>query len=343
MRLAVIPGDGIGIEVTEQALRVLDAVLPGVEATHVRPRRGTVAPHRRDAARRGARGDCAGTTRSCSARWAIRPCRPACSSAGCCFDCASNSTITSTCVRPGCTRASPHRWPVSRRSTSSSCAKAPRARTPATGECCARAPRTRSPPRSRVNTAYGVERVVRDAFARAQARPRKHLTLVHKNNVLDQRGRSVVPHRAARRAGVPRRHRRLQPRGRRDDLPGHRSGTLRRHRHRQPVRRHRHRPRRGASRAESALLPAGISTSAARTPRCSSRCTARRRTSPVRARPTRRPPCCRSSMLLAHLGADDAAATGRGGGRGMTSRAATRKQPGSTGEIGERLAKAAAS
>jgi 3-isopropylmalate dehydrogenase len=34
-----------------------------------------------------------------------------------------------------------------------------------------------------VNTAFGVERVVRDAFARAQAR-RKHLTLVHKTNVL---------------------------------------------------------------------------------------------------------------------------------------------------------------
>ncbi len=35
-----------------------------------------------------------------------------------------------------------------------------------------------------VNTALGVERVVRDAFARAQARPRRKLTLVHKNNVL---------------------------------------------------------------------------------------------------------------------------------------------------------------
>lgn len=35
-----------------------------------------------------------------------------------------------------------------------------------------------------VNTAYGVERVVRDAFDRAAARPRKKLTLVHKNNVL---------------------------------------------------------------------------------------------------------------------------------------------------------------
>jgi 3-isopropylmalate dehydrogenase len=35
-----------------------------------------------------------------------------------------------------------------------------------------------------VNTRFGVERVVRDAFARAQARPRRHLTLVHKHNVL---------------------------------------------------------------------------------------------------------------------------------------------------------------
>jgi 3-isopropylmalate dehydrogenase len=39
-----------------------------------------------------------------------------------------------------------------------------------------------------VNTAYGVERVVRDAFRRAAARERKHLTLVHKNNVLVHAG-----------------------------------------------------------------------------------------------------------------------------------------------------------
>ncbi|GGM36807.1 3-isopropylmalate dehydrogenase [Promicromonospora citrea] len=39
-----------------------------------------------------------------------------------------------------------------------------------------------------VNTAFGVERVVRDAFARASARPRKHLTLVHKHNVLVHAG-----------------------------------------------------------------------------------------------------------------------------------------------------------
>jgi 3-isopropylmalate dehydrogenase len=39
-----------------------------------------------------------------------------------------------------------------------------------------------------VNTAYGVERVVRDAFARAARRPRRRLTLVHKTNVLVHAG-----------------------------------------------------------------------------------------------------------------------------------------------------------
>jgi 3-isopropylmalate dehydrogenase len=39
-----------------------------------------------------------------------------------------------------------------------------------------------------VNTAYGVERVVRDAFARAERRPRKKVTLVHKTNVLTNAG-----------------------------------------------------------------------------------------------------------------------------------------------------------
>jgi 3-isopropylmalate dehydrogenase len=35
-----------------------------------------------------------------------------------------------------------------------------------------------------VNTAFGVERIVRDAFERASRRPRKKVTLVHKTNVL---------------------------------------------------------------------------------------------------------------------------------------------------------------
>ena len=39
-----------------------------------------------------------------------------------------------------------------------------------------------------LNTAYGVERVVRDAFTRAARRPRRRLTLVHKTNVLTRAG-----------------------------------------------------------------------------------------------------------------------------------------------------------
>ncbi|NLT54757.1 MAG: 3-isopropylmalate dehydrogenase [Actinomycetales bacterium] len=39
-----------------------------------------------------------------------------------------------------------------------------------------------------VNTAFGVERVVRDAFRRAVSRPRRSLTLVHKHNVLTHAG-----------------------------------------------------------------------------------------------------------------------------------------------------------
>ncbi|GAA1975517.1 3-isopropylmalate dehydrogenase [Kitasatospora viridis] len=39
-----------------------------------------------------------------------------------------------------------------------------------------------------LNTAFGIERVVRDAFRRAAARPRRKLTLVHKNNVLVHAG-----------------------------------------------------------------------------------------------------------------------------------------------------------
>ncbi|MGH3803327.1 MAG: isocitrate/isopropylmalate family dehydrogenase, partial [Pseudonocardiaceae bacterium] len=39
-----------------------------------------------------------------------------------------------------------------------------------------------------LNTRLGVERVISDAFARAQQRPRRKLTLVHKNNVLVHAG-----------------------------------------------------------------------------------------------------------------------------------------------------------
>ena len=56
-----------------------------------------------------------------------------------------------------------------------------------------------------LNTAYGVERVVRDAFARAEQRERRHVTLVHKTNVLVHAGglwRRVFDAVAAEHPGV---------------------------------------------------------------------------------------------------------------------------------------------
>ena len=99
-----------------------------------------------------------------------------------------------------------------------------------------------------VNTRFGVERVVRDAFARARARERRHLTLVHKHNVLSYAGhlwRRTVDEVGSR---VPRRQHRLPARRRGDDLPDHRPRPLRRHRDRQPLRRHPHRHRGGRRR-----------------------------------------------------------------------------------------------
>ena len=145
-----------------------------------------------------------------------------------------------------------------------------------------------------VNTAFGVERVVRDAFARAAGRARRHLTLVHKNNVLVHAGhlwRRIVDEVGAR---VPRRQHRLPARRRGHDLPDHRPGPVRRDRHRQPLRRHHHRPRRGDHRRHR---PGGQRQHQPRRgPRraCSSRCTAPRPTSPGRARPTRPRRSCRS-------------------------------------------------
>ncbi|WP_166353653.1 3-isopropylmalate dehydrogenase [Phytoactinopolyspora limicola] len=56
-----------------------------------------------------------------------------------------------------------------------------------------------------VNTAFGVERVVRDAFRRAQDRPRRKLTYIHKHNVLVHAGhlwRRTVEQVAAEFPGV---------------------------------------------------------------------------------------------------------------------------------------------
>ena len=87
-----------------------------------------------------------------------------------------------------------------------------------------------------INTAYGVERVVRDAFRRAEARPRQAPHPGAQDQRPGARRRPLGAHLRQRRCRVPRRHHRLPARRRGLDLPGHPAGALRRHRHRQPVR-----------------------------------------------------------------------------------------------------------
>lgn len=152
-----------------------------------------------------------------------------------------------------------------------------------------------------VNTAYGVERVVRDAFARAQARPRKKLTLVHKNNVLTFAGHlwtNIFNKVAAEYPEVttdylhvdaatiflvtdPARFDVIVT----DNLFGDIITDL------------------------AAAVSGGIGVAASGNinpsgdfPRCSSRCTAPRRTSPARARPTPPPRSCPSPCCCATSG-----------------------------------------
>ena len=243
MKLAVIPGDGIGIEVTDQALRVLEAVLPGVDPTTYDlgaarwHRTGEVLPDSvleeikaHDAILLGAVGDPSVPSGVLERGLLLKlrfeldhyvNLRPAKLYPGVTTPLAGEPPIDFVVVREGTEGPYAGNGGVLRKGTPHEIAT-----------------------EVSVNTAFGVERVVRDAFARAQARPRKHLTLVHKNNVLTNAGDLWFRTVQAVGPRLPGRHGRLQPRRRRDDLPGHRPRPLRRHRHRQPVRRHPHRPRR---------------------------------------------------------------------------------------------------
>ena len=186
--LAVIPGDGIGQEVVAEGLKVLGAVLPSdvkleTRSTISAPTAGT-PPARRCRTRTWRR--CRGTTRSCSARSATRRCRPACWSAGCCcklrfaFDHYVN--LRPARLFPGDGHTAGGR---PRASTSSWSARAPRARTRATAARCATGTpqevATEVSAQHRVRRRAGGARRVRSV---PPARPRKKLTLVHKNNVL---------------------------------------------------------------------------------------------------------------------------------------------------------------
>ena len=140
-----------------------------------------------------------------------------------------------------------------------------------------------------VNTRMGVERAIRYAFDLAQARERKHLTLVHKTNVLTFAGDLWQRAFDAVAPEYPDVDHRVPPRRRRVHLLRAGPRPLRRDRHRQPVRRHPHRPRRRGLRRHRAGRVRRTSTRPAPARRCSSRCTARRPTSPAPGRRIRAP------------------------------------------------------
>jgi 3-isopropylmalate dehydrogenase len=186
MRIAVIPGDGIGIEVVEQALRVLDAALPGVDREQFDlgagrwHRTGEVLPDsvldelpHFDAILLGAVGDPSVPSGVLERglllklRFALDHhvnLRPAKLYPGVASPLAGDPQIDFVVVREGTEGPYVGNGGVLRRGTPHEIAT-----------------------EVSVNTAYGVERVVRDAFGRAQRR-RRHLTLVHKTNVLTNAG-----------------------------------------------------------------------------------------------------------------------------------------------------------
>ena len=186
MRLAIIAGDGIGPEVVGEAVKVLDAVLPDVEKTSydLGARRfhatGEVLPdsvldelRAHDAILLGAIGDPSVPSGVLERGLLLRVrfeldhhinLRPARLYPGVTGPLAGNPDIDFVVVREG--TEGPY----------TGTGGAIRVGTP--NEVATEVS---------VNTAFGVRRVVRDAFERAQQR-RKHLTLVHKNNVLTYAG-----------------------------------------------------------------------------------------------------------------------------------------------------------
>ena len=186
MKLAVIAGDGIGPEVIDEAIKVLDVVIPGVEKTtyDVGARRyhatGEVMPdglvdelRAHDAILLGAIGD-PSVPSGVLERGLLLRMR---------FELDHHVNLRPSKLHPGVT--SPLGdvdidFVVVREGTEG----------PYTGTGGAIRAGTPHEVATEVslNTAFGVERVVRDAFARASKR-RKHLTLVHKTNVLTFAGK----------------------------------------------------------------------------------------------------------------------------------------------------------
>jgi 3-isopropylmalate dehydrogenase len=187
MRLAVIPGDGIGPEVTAEALKVLGEVAPNAEITRYDlgaarwHATGELLPEsvlgelrQHDAILLGAVGDPSVPSGILERGLLLRlrfeldhhvNLRPARLYPGVRSPLADPGEIDMIVVREGTEGLYAGNGGLLRKDTPHEIAT-----------------------EVSVNTSYGVERVVRDAFARAAARPRKHLTLVHKTNVLVHAG-----------------------------------------------------------------------------------------------------------------------------------------------------------
>ncbi len=182
MKLAVIPGDGIGPEVVAEALQVLDVVLPGVEKTHydLGAKRfhatGEVLPagvidelRGHDAILLGAIGDPSVPSGVLERGLLLKTrfeldhhvnLRPSRLYDGVTSPLAGAPAIDFVVVREGTEGPYTGNGGVIRAGTPHEVAT-----------------------EVSLNTAFGVDRVVRYAFALASKR-RKHLTLVHKTNVL---------------------------------------------------------------------------------------------------------------------------------------------------------------
>jgi 3-isopropylmalate dehydrogenase len=187
MRLAVIAGDGIGPEVVAEGLKVLGEVAPDLETTPYDlgaarwQRTGELLPdsvldelRQHDAILLGAIGD-PGVPPGILERGLLLRLRfeldhhvnlrPARLFDGVRSPLAAPGAIDMLCIREGTEGPYVGNGGVLRRDTPQEIAT-----------------------EVSINTAFGVERVVRYAFERAVARPRKHLTLIHKTNVLTYAG-----------------------------------------------------------------------------------------------------------------------------------------------------------
>jgi 3-isopropylmalate dehydrogenase len=187
MRLAVIPGDGIGPEVVAEALKVLWEVIPGAEITRYDlgaarwHATGELLPESvlgelrgHDAILLGAVGDPSVPSGILERGLLLRlrfeldhhvNLRPARLFPGVRSPLADPSEIDLVVVREGTEGPYAGNGGLLRKDTPHEIAT-----------------------EVSLNTAFGIDRVVRDAFSRAARRPRRHLTLVHKTNVLSHAG-----------------------------------------------------------------------------------------------------------------------------------------------------------